>query len=121
AEIEDALSPTASALTTPHAIASSTPARWWLMVAAGFVVAAVGSGLGWFAGRESSDTTLVFDRILRFVSTAAHEYGPAISPDGKWVAYLSNARGPTDVWVKFLSGGDAINLTASTTLDVQSR
>ena len=26
---------------------------------------------------------------------------PAISPDGKWVAYLSNVRGPTDVWVKF--------------------
>ena len=120
AEIEDALSPTAIAPTTPHATASSTPARWWLMVAAGLVVAAVGSGLGWFAGRESSDTPLVFDRILRFVSTAAHEYGPAISPDGKWVAYLSNARGPTDVWVKFVAGGDPVNLTASAGITVQS-
>jgi Tol biopolymer transport system component len=33
------------------------------------------------------------------------------------VAYLSNARGPTDVWVKFL-GGEAANLTASTRLEV---
>ena len=49
------------------------------------------------------------------------EFGPAISPDGKWIAYLSNARGPTDVWVRFISGGDPVNLTASTNLEIQSR
>ena len=54
-----------------------------------------------------------FGRVIRLVSTGAHEFAPAISPDGKWVAYLSNARGPTDVWVKFIAGGDAINLTAT--------
>ena len=42
-------------------------------------------------------------------------------PDAKWVAYLSNARGPTDVWVKFIAGGDAINLTASAKVGVQSQ
>ena len=47
----------------------------------------------------------MFDRIVRLVSTPAHEFGPAISPDGKWVTYLSDARGPTDVWVKFVAGG----------------
>jgi tricorn protease len=34
-----------------------------------------------------------FDRVVRFVASAAHEFSPAISPDGKWVAYLSNAGG----------------------------
>jgi len=68
---------------------------------------------GWLAGRQPRETTApTFDRVLRLVSSPAHEFAPAISPDGKWVAYLSNARGPTDVWVKFLAGGDPVNLTA---------
>ena len=33
------------------------------------------------------------------------------------IAYLSNARGPTDVWVKFIAGGDTINLTAKAKLE----
>ena len=59
--------------------------------------------------------------MTRLVSSAEHESGPIISPDGKWVAYLSNARGPTDVWVKFIAGGDPVNLTASADLRVQSQ
>lgn len=78
--------------------------------------------MGWFAGhRSNQEPPPAFDRVVRLVSTAAHEFGPAISPDGKWVAYLSNARGPTDVWVKFIAGGDPVNLTASAGVDVQSQ
>jgi Tol biopolymer transport system component len=46
------------------------------------------------------------------------EKGAALSPDGKWIAYLSDARGRMDVWVKFLTGGEAANLTASSNLDI---
>ena len=59
--------------------------------------------------------------MSRLVSTPAHEFGAGISPDGKWVAYLSNARGPTDVWVKFVDGGATANLTAAAGLEVQSQ
>ena len=52
-----------------------------------------------------------FSQFNRLVASAAHETAPVISPDGKWVAYLSNARGPTDVWVKFIGSGEAVNLT----------
>src|SRR5438093_6918027 len=62
-----------------------------------------------------------FSRVLRLTTTPAHEFGPAISPDGKWVAYLSDARGPTDVWVKFVAGGEPANLTASMGLEIQVR
>ena len=53
-------------------------------------------------------------------SGPAQERGPAISPDGKWIAYLSDAGGSTDVWVKFLAGGEPANLTASSGLEVTS-
>jgi len=56
--------------------------------------------------------------MVRLTSGPSIEFGPAISPDGKWVAYLSNARGPFDVWVKFLSGGEPVNLTGATNLEV---
>jgi Tol biopolymer transport system component len=62
-----------------------------------------------------------FDRAIRLTASPAHEIGPAISPDGKWVAYLSDARGVSDVWVKFIAGGEAANLTATSNLDIQTR
>jgi len=59
-----------------------------------------------------------FTRVVRLTHTSATEYGPAISRDGTWVAYLSDARGPIDIWVKFVAGGEASNLTAAAGLDV---
>jgi Tol biopolymer transport system component/predicted Ser/Thr protein kinase len=41
-----------------------------------------------------------------FVQTPAAEYGAAISPDGKWVAYASSESGVNEVYVKpFLASG----------------
>src|SRR5207247_1281111 len=67
------------------------------------------------------DPAPLFSRAHRLTTTPTHEFGAAISPDGKWVAYLSDARGPTDVWVKFTAGGDPANLTASAPLEIQVR
>jgi serine/threonine protein kinase/dipeptidyl aminopeptidase/acylaminoacyl peptidase len=55
----------------------------------------------------------VITRTVRLTNSPAREFGPAISPDGEWVAYYSDARGPTDIWVKYLDNGATLNLTAS--------
>jgi Tol biopolymer transport system component len=68
---------------------------------------------------SSSDERPTFSRFVRLIATAAHEFSPAIAPDGKWVAYLSSARGPTDIWLKSVAGGEPINLTASLDVEVQ--
>jgi Tol biopolymer transport system component len=62
-----------------------------------------------------------FSRVVRLTSGPRQEFGAAISPDGKWVAYFSNARGPVDVWVKFVAGGEAVNLTEKSGLYIPSR
>jgi eukaryotic-like serine/threonine-protein kinase len=62
-----------------------------------------------------------FGRVIRLTHGPARAFGPAVSPDGKWVAYLSDARGPTDVWVQFVAGGDPANLTEKSGLSLQSR
>src|SRR5258705_1315561 len=118
-DIADARLEIDDARTLPIAQVRRSPLSWpgVSMLVVGL---AVGMGLGWLAGRRQDVAPPTFDRLIRLVSTAAHEFGPAISPDGKWVAYLSNARGPTDVWVKFIAGGDPVNLTANSDIAVQT-
>ncbi len=62
-----------------------------------------------------------YGRVVRLSQRASNAFAPALSPDGKWVAYLSDARGPTDVWVQFVAGGEAVNLTEKTGLTVAAR
>ena len=60
-------------------------------------------------------------RTVRLTNTPAREFGPAISPDGKWVAYYSDARGPSDIWVKYLDSGATLNLTAALNMRLPTR
>ncbi len=100
-------------------------ARTWLPLAWGAVTVAAVAG-AFSLGRTiqpgiAASGIPTFSRVVRLTASAAHEMAPAISPDGKWVAYLSDARGPTDVWVQFVGGGQPINLTANSQLVLGSR
>ena len=119
-ELEDAIAQPIASDTRPPATAKDP---FWLSRRAaamgGIAVAAASLGMAWVAARRGERAPVpTFDRMVRLVSTAAHEFAPAISPDGKWVAYVSDARGPTDVWVKFIAGGDPVNLTATAGIGV---
>ena len=84
---------------------------------AAFAIAAAIAGLaiGWWVGsmRLTPIAAPSFTRVTRFVATDAVEFAPALSPDGKWIAYMSDTPARTDVWVKFLTGGEAVNLTGA--------
>jgi Tol biopolymer transport system component len=97
----------------PVRAASATPAsrRSAVVYAAFGALATLAAVSVW--SRWTFEEAPSFQRVTRIIATSAHEYAPAISPDGKWIAYLSNARGPTDLWVKFIAGGEPANLTAS--------
>jgi len=82
---------------------------------AGIGAAAIGGAA--LASRRGPEAPS-FARVVRLTSGTAREVAPVISPDGKWVAYLSDAGGPGNVWVKFIAGGEAINLTAASGLDI---
>ena len=59
--------------------------------------------------------------VLALTPGTSREAGPTISPDGKFVAYLASEEDRTDVWVQFVGGGPAVNLTAGRGLVVQSQ
>jgi len=60
-------------------------------------------------------------RAIRLTNTPTPEFGPAISPDGKWVAYYASDGRRTDLWVKYLDSGSALNLTAALSLELPAR
>ncbi len=107
---------------TPAATDSASTRRraldWSLALTLGISAGVV--GMSYVRPSRDEDGAPIFSRAVRFTTTPAHEFGPAISPDGKWIAYLSDARGSVDVWVKFVAGGEPANLTASTDLQVQT-
>ena len=64
--------------------------RWLL-----FRTAATGGGNGDIMGLRAGDTTLV-----PLVATPSAELFPAVSPDGRWLAYSSNESGSGEVYVR---------------------
>jgi eukaryotic-like serine/threonine-protein kinase len=114
-DLEEALS--GNAVESP-ALARSQP---WLLIAAATLITTglTWAALGLFRGPSGSSVPQ-FPSAVRLTSGPDREVAPAISPDGKWVAYVSDAGGRPNVWVKFRAAGDAMNITASSGLDISS-
>ena len=99
----------------------SRPLLPWL-IAAVLLSALAGTSWAWWSTSRAPAPVAApsFTRMLRVTSGPAREFGPVISPDGKWVAYLSNEGGTQNVWVKFLAGGEAVNLTGALGFDISA-
>ncbi len=97
----------------PASVSARLP---WAIAALSLI--ALGAAVLWNARKPSAASPHI-SRIVRLTTGPAREYGPAISPDRKWVAYYANdADGRAGVWVKFIAGGDPVNLTSAANLDV---
>jgi Tol biopolymer transport system component len=119
-DIADARVDLDEATTAPARTVVTAPSGSWLpwaVVAA--TVATIATAWWLFSPRRETGPHL--SHPLRLTNSAAREFSPAISADNKWVAYYSELNGRTDLWVKFLDGGAAINLTASLNLDLPVR
>ena len=46
------------------------------------------------------------------IATEYLEYDPAISPDGRWLAYVSERTGAAEVWVQAYPEGTAVRISA---------
>jgi len=71
-------------------ITPSRDGRWLVLRTSGST-----AGGGDILGLKAGDTTLV-----PLVATAATEFYPALSPDGRWLAYASNESGTMEVYVR---------------------
>ncbi|MBI3790813.1 MAG: PD40 domain-containing protein [Gemmatimonadetes bacterium] len=51
------------------------------------------------------------DSIVMLTAGPYHEWSPAVSPDGKWLAYRTNESGRSEVVVRGLEGGRAVQVS----------
>ncbi len=94
-------------------VASPVPAgrrRTVWAVAAG-VLLLVAILAAWQLRRDRSSTLLSAARFQQLTDFPGNEHAAAVSRDGKFVAFLSDRDGPTDVWVTQAGTGQFYNLT----------
>jgi Tol biopolymer transport system component len=77
-----------------------------LLLAAGFVVWIVAN-----RARPAAENPLADARFTRLSDFTGAETNPAISPDGKFVAVVSDRSGTFDIWVLQADGSSLANLT----------
>lgn len=53
-------------------------------------------------------------RALPVVTWPTEELDARLSPDQKWISFVSNRDGPHNIWIRNVSGGDATRLTSET-------
>jgi tricorn protease len=66
---------------------------------------------GWFRGAFTKSAPSPTVRALRLTDFSGLEEFPAISPDGKSVAFTAEAGGKRQIWVRLLAGGSPLQIT----------
>src|ERR1035437_6734248 len=88
---------------------------YWFLAAA--LLLAAGGVTGWLAHRPSAAEAnpIANAKFTRLTDFEGVERDAAISPDGRFVAFLSNRSGPLDIWVSQVGTRSAVNLTQGRT------
>jgi serine/threonine protein kinase/Tol biopolymer transport system component len=90
----------------------------WTLLA--LLVAGFGVWIGTNRNRPIVRDPLSNAQFARLTNFKGDEINPAISPDGKFVAFLSNRSGTFDIWVIQASGSGLANLTQGRNGDMRA-
>src|SRR5215467_11529539 len=88
----------------------NTP-KWLAWAIAGAVLVAIGIAVYATRERPSSSEPPVTTHLMRLTDFVGMEEFPALSPDGKSVAFTADAGGRRQVWVRLLAGGTPLQVT----------
>jgi Tol biopolymer transport system component len=102
-------------IATPSAAAATTRGRRRMVLAAAIALALVASVASWFTWRASPrpapSDPLAGATFTRLTDWPGTEEGAEISPDGKFVAFLSDRDGEYDLWLSQIGTGRFTNLS----------
>jgi len=93
------------------AAAAAPPSRPWMFIAASLV------GVGLLAlafalwPRSAPSAPALTLRHVQLTSASGQELEPTLSPDGKWILYVSDAVGNDDIYLQSVGGQTPFNLT----------
>ena len=85
---------------TRHRLVARQVSRWRLAGVA-----------GWLLWRAPTDAPARNVQLQRLTDLVGMEESPAISPDGKTVAFVARAGGKRQIWLRLLAGGAPLQIT----------
>ena len=91
-----------------EAEATPRPKRTWAVVALVLAALSIGALTTAFV-HKTVPRTITAERYLTY---SGNDYSPAVSPDGKLIAFSSNRDGKQRIWLKQVDGGNEVALTA---------
>ncbi|MEQ1693192.1 MAG: protein kinase, partial [Gemmatimonas sp.] len=99
---------------TPIAMAPRMRGRW--VIAAVVLILALPVAYMFQRGRAGNDPIPTVGRTLRLTRDPGLEVDPAISPDGQFVAYAAGSSTRMQIFVRRISGGRTVQLTADSSV-----
>jgi eukaryotic-like serine/threonine-protein kinase len=112
-EIEDTMAAPAEPIVAPTPRRWSSPALWALSLVIATVLV-----LLWVArerfGRPAPAISPHDSRVIRLTDLPGLEESPAISPDGRSVAFTADVNGKRQVFVQLIAGGAPLQITRDT-------
>ena len=95
---------------TPAQPVAQARNRTWIAIGLSAALVLLSVIAAWLWWHSKPGKTVV--RPLTRLTSNGVSFSPAISPDGKLLAYLSSSSGPNpDIWVQQIGGGKAIQIT----------
>ena len=96
----------------PSPVPAGSRNRPWLAAVAVMLALVAGASF-WLLGRTTAsfENPLLNAHFTRLTDFPGFEEDAAISPDGKFVAFLSDRDGPYDIWLSQVATGQFFNLT----------
>jgi serine/threonine protein kinase len=109
-------------MTAAVAAAAEIPgkSRWIYMAAAIVGIAALATLFYFLRPSPSVQNPLSNAQFARLTDFEGAKTNPAISPDGKFVAFISDRSGTFDIWLVEATGGSLVNLTQGRAGDVRA-
>ena len=125
--LEDLLHDRTGAARLPKPSIARRPFRRSVWVASALCLAIAGGLVVWRLGGRSrpqaaeglSQARTVDHPLSRLTFDSGLQTDPAISPDGRYVAYASDKNGNFDIYVQPMAGGDPVQVTKSPAHDTQ--
>ena len=90
-----------------ESLATRIRRRWPVAAMIAFALAAGSLMTAWV--RKPEPRAITSERYLTY---SGHDFAPAVSPDGKLIAFASNRDGVQKIWLKQVSGGSEVALTS---------
>lgn len=114
-EIEESIADLAKPVAEPVSFSAATPTArrsTFALALLALLILLGGAVAGWWmAARQSAGEATRMVEVRRLTDFEGLERFPAVSPDGRAVAFTADAGGKHQIWVRLLGGGAPLQLT----------